>query len=73
MADITATLAKNIKSHRNKLGLTQEELARKSGIHRSHLANIERQAVSPSLKTIEALAQALDVTASDLLRLNERS
>jgi len=68
MAKIIATLAKNIKFYRAKLGMTQEDLARKAGINRSHLANIERQALNPSLTTIDRLAEAIDLTASELLK-----
>jgi transcriptional regulator with XRE-family HTH domain len=68
MTDIISILAKNIKLYRAKLDLTQEDLAKKAGVHRAHLANIERQALNPSLKTVERLAEALGMSASELLR-----
>ncbi len=71
MNNIISTLAKNIKYHRAKLGLTQEELAKKAGVNRAHLANIEREALNPSVKTIDKLAKALGVPASALLQSAE--
>ena len=59
-------LGKNIKHHRIQLGLTQEELANKSGVYRSHLAGIETGSLNPSIKTVEKLAKALNVSVADL-------
>ncbi len=68
MTDILTVLAKNIKYYRAKLGLTQEDLARISGVNRSHLASIEREALNTSIKTIDKLANALGVSTADLLK-----
>ncbi len=66
MDDILKTLGKNIKYYRTKLGLTQVELAELSRVYRSHLAGIETGSLNPSVKTVEKLAKALDVSVSDL-------
>ena len=68
LLDILKVLGKNIKYHRIELGLTQEELAHKSGVYRSHLAGIETGNLNPSVKTVEKLAKALNVTVADLFR-----
>jgi len=62
MPDALEILGKNIKFYRNQLGLTQEEL----GVNRSHLAGIECGNLNPAVKTIEKLADALNITVSDL-------
>lgn len=46
---------------RLRRGLTQEELARRAGVPRPNLSAIERGQRDVSLKTVRALAAALDV------------
>lgn len=52
---------------RKKLGLTQDELAFRSGIHRAYIGTIERGEKSPTLDTIKKLANGLGVTIFDIL------
>ncbi len=47
--------------------MTQEALAKKVGIHRVYLAQIEASSKTPSLHTLERLAKALGVKVTDLL------
>lgn len=68
MSDILAILAQNIKYHRSRLALTQEELAKMADINRSYLAGIESGQRNTSAKTIEKIAMALGVTPADLLK-----
>jgi len=71
MSSILTALGKNIKSYRKQLGMTQEDLAKRAGVNRSHLAMIENSRHNVLVETIERLAQALGVTAGDLLRKND--
>jgi transcriptional regulator with XRE-family HTH domain len=57
----------NLKRTREARGLTQEELARKAGLHRVYVAQIEAQTKVPSLGTLEKLAKALKVKIAELL------
>ena len=41
---------------------SQEELARRAGLQRSHVSRIEAGKYAVTLETIEAIAQALDMT-----------
>jgi transcriptional regulator with XRE-family HTH domain len=66
--DTLNTLGKNIKLYRSQLGITQAELAEKSGVYRSHLAGIETGSVNPSVRTVEKLAAALEVRVEDLFK-----
>lgn len=53
---------------RKQVGLTQETLAAKSRIARTVIARIESgQSQEPDLRTVQALARALGVSASALL------
>ncbi len=62
-------LARNLKDYRARRGLTQKELADKAGINRSYLASLESGIQSnTSIRTVEKLAKALDVTVVDLLK-----
>jgi len=54
-----ARLGEQVVQARSEAGLTQEELAAKSGIRQETISRIERGNASPSLRTLEALASAL--------------
>lgn len=49
-------------------GLSQEELADLAGLHRTYISQIERGLKSPSLRSLEQIANGLGVTLSELLR-----
>ncbi|MCE7985588.1 MAG: XRE family transcriptional regulator [Caldilinea sp. CFX5] len=69
VSDSLAYLARNLKYYRAQLGLTQVELAQKSGVNRSYLASIESETQpNTSIKTVEKLATALGVTVIALLQ-----
>lgn len=58
---IQKILADNLRSYRKRAGLTQEQLAEKSGLHRTYIGGIEQQRINVSLKNIERIATALDI------------
>ena len=61
-------LYKNIKDRRIELGLTQTELAEKTGYsNKSSIASIELGKVDLPLSKIKTFAAALDCSASDLM------
>jgi CheY-like chemotaxis protein/DNA-binding transcriptional regulator YiaG len=66
MRDVTRILGTAIRTRRNKLGLSQEELAFRSSLHRTYVADIERGARNPSLESIAKLSKALKLSLSDL-------
>ena len=53
---------------RSKRRLSQEALAAKAEIDRAFLSGIERGVENPTLFTIQAIADALDITAGNLMR-----
>jgi transcriptional regulator with XRE-family HTH domain len=61
-------LGKQIKRCRTVLGLTQTQLAKKSRVTQSFIAQVETGMSNPSLATIRRLAKAVGLTVSDLLR-----
>lgn len=57
----------NLKLYRVKMGLTQDELAKKSGVCRTNVSKIENGDVSSlKLETMKRLAEALDTTVKEL-------
>jgi len=64
---INVKFGKKIQKRRKDLGLSQEELAHKVGIHRNHMGRIERGETNPPLKTIQKIAKLLKVKPADLI------
>ena len=60
-------LGGQVRHRRLELDLSQEEFARQAGLHRTYVGGIERAERNVSLATLEALAEALDCSPSDLL------
>lgn len=58
-------ISEKIKSERVEKGWTQDELAARSGIPQSHLSRIENGVHSPSRKTVEKIAAALEVPVAE--------
>jgi transcriptional regulator with XRE-family HTH domain len=51
--------ARNLRRRRERVGLTQEELADASNLHPTAIGKLERNERSPRLDTIVALSRAL--------------
>lgn len=60
-----------IRELRNKLGLTQEQLAERARISVDFLSLIERGRNSPSFENLDTLADALNVSVSQLFTFEE--
>jgi len=54
------------------MGLSLRDLAERSGVSAPMLSQVERGETSPTLATAERIAAGLDLTLSQLLRLDER-
>ena len=61
-----------LQVRRKQLGLSQEELGFRSGLHRTFVSQIERGVKSPSLRTLQTLASALDTQAAALVQEAEQ-
>jgi transcriptional regulator with XRE-family HTH domain len=63
------TISENIKRLRAKLGLTQDDLAKKADIKYTTLMKVESGTVNkPSVQTMAKIAKALGVSIEDLLK-----
>lgn len=68
MSDLVRVLGNRIKMLRERFGITQEELAEKAGISAKGLGELERGKGNPTLLTLEALANGLGITLSELFK-----
>lgn len=62
-----ARLGARLRALRQEAGLTQAELARRTGIHRPNIARVEAGRHTPSLDTLARLASAIGVSATAVL------
>ena len=60
-------LAANLKAARVDLGLTQEQVAERSGVHATEVSRIEAGKRDPQVSTVEKLARAVERTPGQLL------
>ncbi len=60
-------LGNRVRAQRLLLGLSQEELGDRSGLHRTYIGHLERGEVNPSLLNILKVAAALKVDAGELV------
>ncbi|MGN7359987.1 helix-turn-helix domain-containing protein [Paenibacillus sp. SAF-054] len=65
-------IGSSIKAWRKHRKITQYQLAEKTNLSRSYVADVERGRYNPSLETLEAIAKALDVKISDLMEENKK-
>jgi len=61
-------LANNIRNARLKLGLSQEHLADKVGLHRTYIGSVERAERNVTIDNIERIAKALGISVIELLK-----
>lgn len=66
--DVLVKFGKKVRGERIKLGLSQEELAFRAGVHRTYIGMIERAEKNITLENIERIAKALKVSIDSLLR-----
>ena len=64
-------IAIKIKFERMKKGFSQEELAFKAGINKNTIWKIETNRVSPTVDTLEKIAQALELDFATLIDVSK--
>jgi transcriptional regulator with XRE-family HTH domain len=65
---LSDTFPPNLRRLRREANLTQEKLAHRAGFHRNVVGLLERGEMSPTIRTVDKLAQALGVAPLDLLQ-----
>lgn len=66
MSDYQVTFGSNIRKLRKQCGLTQAQLAERSGLSERYVSEVERGVANPRLMSLRDLAKGLDVSIADL-------
>ncbi len=67
-SDICVLLGNRIRQLRKAKGWRQIDLAQHSGVHEVHISDLERGSREVGLRTLLALAEALDVKLTDIFK-----
>ena len=70
--DIKISVGKRVKELRNKLGISQEELADLAGLDRTYITSVECGKRNISIVNIEKLATALNVTIKEFFNRSNK-
>lgn len=65
------SIGENIKLYRNKLGLTQKQLAENCSLSESAIKYYENNRRNPKIETLNKIADTLGVSTNDLVNINE--
>ena len=71
MSALVKAFGRTLRAERSHRRWSQERLAEQAGLDRSYVSELERGAASPSLPTLEKLALAFELRASQLIGLSE--
>jgi transcriptional regulator with XRE-family HTH domain len=69
--DMRKLVGRNVKRIRQDTGLTQEELAERSGFSQQYISGLEQGRRNPTIVSIYELATALGVSHMELVRPTE--
>ena len=64
---VSDTFPPNLLRVRRRAGLSQEQLAFRAGVTRNYVGGLERGEKSPTLRTVDKLAEALGVSPDELV------
>lgn len=64
--NVTKELSDKLKKARGKLGLTQEEVAKKTGISGNYYAKIERGEINITIKKLSKIIKVLKIDPSEI-------
>jgi transcriptional regulator with XRE-family HTH domain len=63
----TEIMGRILAERRREIGMTQEMLAFRCGLHPTYISQLERGLKSPTVRVLRLVAEALDTRASALL------
>ena len=66
--DLQRTVGRNLRAYRKERGLSQEAFAAVLGVHRTYMGGLERGERNLTLRSVERLAERLDVEPLSLLK-----
>ena len=66
--DLQKKVGRNIRSYRQKRGLSQEAFAEVLGVHRTYMGGLERGERNLTLRSLERIAEQMGVEVEELMR-----
>ena len=69
--EILIKFGSKVRKRRVELGLSQEKLASRAGVHRTYIGMIERAEKNITLENIEKIAKALEIPLDKLMNLQK--
>lgn len=66
--DVRERVGLNLQRLRREAGLSQEELAGRSGVHQTYLSGVERGIRNPTVTVLQKIAVALGLDIDDVVR-----
>ena len=67
--EVLIKFGQKVREERDRLGLSQEELAGRAGVHRTYVGIIERAEKNITLINIEKIAKALGLSLNEITKL----
>ena len=64
---VTKRVGANLRRAREEVGISQEELADRAGLHRTYVSGVERGVRNPTVTVLEKIAKALKIKSATLL------
>jgi transcriptional regulator with XRE-family HTH domain len=65
--DLQRAVGRNLRAYRQERGLSQEAFAEEVGVHRTYMGGLERGERNLTLKSVERIADRLDISVMQLL------
>lgn len=69
--DINKKIGKRIAEFRKQSGLSQNELAARTDLSTEYISRLERGVNAPSIKTLDILADVLDLSVRDFVTFSD--
>lgn len=70
--DMRRIVGQNVHRVRTRLGISQEELAFRSGLHRTYVSGVDRGVRNPTIIVVGRLARALQVAPAELVGMKPK-
>jgi len=67
--EVLIKFGNKVREERLSLGLSQEELAARAGVHRTYVGMIERAEKNITLTNIEKIAKALELSIDEITKM----
>ena len=71
--DLQKRLGRNLRSYRERQGLSQEAFAEVLGVHRTYMGGVERGERNLTLRSVERISNCLGVDPVQLLSQSRRT